>query len=81
MRPRCLPLPARRTGGCGAGRLRRLSFLVGTGARCFERAMTDCRKSLVRHDLLNGRDMDLISQSLDFVARSHPRLVLLEAGL
>jgi hypothetical protein len=41
----------------------------------------DCIKSLVRHDLLNGRDMDLISQSLDFVARSHPRLVLLEAGL
>ena len=51
------------------------------GRAVLKRAVSDCRKSLVRHDLLNGRDMDLISQSLDFVARSHPRLVLLEAGL
>jgi hypothetical protein len=41
------------------------------GRAVLKRAVSDCRKSLVRHDLFNSRDMDLISQSLDFVARSH----------
>jgi hypothetical protein len=50
-------------------------------ARRALKAVSNLRKALVRHDYLIGRDMDLISQSMDLVACSRARLVVLQIVL
>ncbi len=44
------------------------------------KAVSDFRNSLVCHDGVIGRDIELVAQSMDLIARSRARLGVLQAG-